>query len=521
MPSNGEDLLEESRETDQTLGRLASIGQISAGIAHEVKNPLTSVKGFLQLLQEEQQHSFLDMAASELDRALDTLENLLHVSKPDLDNEAYTSIHVCAELESIIYLFQDQLYRVQVKTDFENTNEIILGQRNQLKKAFFNLLKNAFEAIAEEGQIIIGHRRIGNRILVTIEDSGAGVPEEKMEMLGTPFYTTKENGTGMGLAQVFSTIYQHGATIDVESYEGRGTKFMIQFPVVLNGEIEPRELDLPYEEGQSFEQYLEANREQFKSLLLQEAMTIFQRVEEAETLDQEDLLSTATSLKRYVIQGLQHEVIVMAKSHGRNWAKNGLPLILKLEWIQSFRKVFSDFAYTFYKRTSPELDSVLKMERQTTYILDHFINHYIASFTEYNKDVLRSHRELIDELSVPVILLTPSLGVLPIVGTIDTYRAKQIQERVLAQIESLKISRMIVDLSGVAYMDTAVVSHLFQIIEGLALLGCEAVVTGIRSEIANTIIDLGVRLTDKIHIQGTLQQALDKFGLKVTYTNDI
>lgn len=69
-------------------------------------------------------------------------------------------------------------------------------------------------------------------------------------------------------------------------------------------------------------------------------------------------------------------------------------------------------------------------------------------------------------------------------------------------------------------MDTAVVSHIFQIIEGLALLGCRAVVTGIRSEIANTIIDLGVKLTDKIEIQGTLQQALDEFGLKVTSTEE-
>jgi len=184
LQTNGNIKGKQADETDHTLSRLASIGQISAGIAHEVKNPLTSVKGFLQLLQEETKHSYLDLASSELDRAISILQNLLQVSKPDLDDESYNSINLCLELESIIYLFQDQLYRVRIEKNFSDTDQVIYGKKNQLKKGFFNLLKNAFEAIPEEGTIFIEHQRVGNSILLIIRDTGVGIPEEKIPLLG-------------------------------------------------------------------------------------------------------------------------------------------------------------------------------------------------------------------------------------------------------------------------------------------------------------------------------------------------
>jgi len=520
LQTNGNIKGKQADETDHTLSRLAAIGQISAGIAHEVKNPLTSVKGFLQLLQEETKHSYLDLASSELDRAISILQNLLQVSKPDLDDESYNSINLCLELESIIYLFQDQLYRVRIEKNFSDTDQVIYGKKNQLKKAFFNLLKNAFEAIPEEGTIFIEHQRVGNSILLIIRDTGVGIPEEKIPLLGTPFFSTKDEGTGMGLTQVFSTIYQHGAKIDVKSVEGGGTTFMVEFPVITKDNIELRDLPLHFEEGQTLKEFMEANAEQFKEVILADASHIFQQIEGHETINQDYLLGTARRLIHSFVEGIPHEMIVLAKDHGKNWAKSNLPLILKMEWIQSFHKVYADFLYNYYKHNNTSFDTIIKAERETTFLMNTFTNHYISSYTEYNNDLLRSHRELIEELSVPVILLTPTLGVLPMVGTIDTYRAKNIQEKVLHQIESLKLKKMIVDLSGVAYMDTSVVAHLFRIIEGLALLGCKAIVTGIRSEIANTMIELGIVLTDKIEIQGTLQQALEQFGLKVAVISD-
>jgi len=105
--SNGQENNNKGTKSDHTLSRLASIGQIAAGIAHEVRNPLTAVKGFLQLLQEEFSHRYLDIACSELDQAISTLQDLLQVSKPDLEEESYIAINLCSELESLLYLFQE------------------------------------------------------------------------------------------------------------------------------------------------------------------------------------------------------------------------------------------------------------------------------------------------------------------------------------------------------------------------------------------------------------------------------
>ena len=112
---------------------------------------------------------------------------------------------------------------------------------------------------------------------------------------------------------------------------------------------------------------------------------------------------------------------------------------------------------------------------------------------------------------MPVIQLTDSIAILPIVGTLDTLRAKKIQENVLVQIYQLKLKRIIIDLSGVPYMDTAIVSHLFKIVNGIAIQGCKATITGIRPEITNTMVELGIAFHDKAETRGTLQQALEEY----------
>ena len=279
MPSNGLEKDKKVAEKDNTLSRLASIGQIAAGIAHEVRNPLTAVKGFLQLLQKDFSHRYLDFASSELDQAISTLQDLLQVSKPDLEDESYIAINLCSELESLLYLFQDQIYRVQIVRKFYDSDAIIYGKRNQLKKAFFNLLKNAFEAIPNEGIITIEHHRVGDLVYVIISDTGVGVPNDKLQLLGTPFFTTKEAGTGMGLTQVFSTIYQHGGAIDVKSREGIGTTFTIKFPTEITEQIGVIDLDLQYVDGQSFKEYFLLNQDRFNELFASDTKDTIQLID--------------------------------------------------------------------------------------------------------------------------------------------------------------------------------------------------------------------------------------------------
>ncbi|WP_051188213.1 ATP-binding protein [Brevibacillus thermoruber] len=509
MRSNGQERNYKAPKTDDTLSRLASIGQIAAGIAHEVRNPLTAVKGFLQLLQEEISHGYLDIACSELDQAIATLQDLLQVSKPDLEEESYISINLCSELESLLYLFQDQIYRVQIVRNFRNSDEVICGKRNQLKKAFFNLLKNAFEAIPHEGIISIEHYRMGDFVFVSISDTGVGVPQEKLQLLGTPFFTTKDEGTGMGLTQVFSTIYQHGGTIDVKSREGIGTTFTIQFPIEMIEQIGVMNLNMQYVEGQSFQEYFVMNQDRFHELFAHETKGTNQLIEASMyNIDVQDIFDRMAKL---LVEERQHELTILAKELGKTGARNDVPLVIKLELIQAFRKVYWNLLHNYYQHVGLDMEGVFQLGIKTNFILDHYIFHYFSSYIEYKDELLRSHRETIDDLSVPIIPLSASMAVLPIVGTLDTYRAKKVQERTLNQIASLKIQKIIIDLSGVAFMDTAVVGHLFRIVEGIGLLGCKAIITGIRPEIANTMIELGIVFTEKVDTKATLQQALEEY----------
>ncbi len=509
MLSNGQEKNKKVTETDHTLSRLASIGQIAAGIAHEVRNPLTSVKGFLQLLQKEFSHKYIDLACSELDQAISTLQDLLQVSKPDLEDESYVAINLCSELESLLYLFQDQIYRVRIVKNFHDSHEVIYGKRNQLKKAFFNLLKNAFEAIPNEGIIAIEHYRMGDFVYVIISDTGVGVPKDKIQLLGTPFFTTKDDGTGMGLTQVFSTIYQHGGLIDVKSTEGIGTTFTIQFPTEITEKIGVIDLDLQYVNGYSFKEFFLLNQDRFNELFALETKDTIQLIEDSKyKLDARGIFDKKAKL---LVEDRQHELIMLAKEVGKKAAKNDVPLVIKLELSQAFRKLYWNFLHHYYRHVELDMEGFFQLGIKTNFILDHYIFHYFSSYIEYKDELLRTHRETIDDLSVPIIPLSNSMAVLPIVGTLDTYRAKKVQERTLNQISSLKIQKIIIDLSGVAFMDTAVVGHLFRIVEGIGLLGCKAIITGIRPEIANTMIELGIPFTEKVETKATLQQALEEY----------
>ncbi|SOC25386.1 two-component system sporulation sensor kinase A [Ureibacillus xyleni] len=212
--------------------KLASLGQIAASIVHEVKNPLTRVKGFLQLLKQDQPHNFLDTMDSELEKALTILHSLLFVSKPDLTDEPFVSIELSKEIESTLSLFQEKLENVKLVIQIRDSNKKVVGKRNSLLKAIFNLIKNAIEAISEEGTIKVEHYYQNGWVHVKVSDSGVGVSQEQLKMLGTPFFTTKDHGTGLGLTQVYTTIYDQGGDISVQSEVGKGTTFHVKLPAL-------------------------------------------------------------------------------------------------------------------------------------------------------------------------------------------------------------------------------------------------------------------------------------------------
>lgn len=503
---------------DNHPSRLASVGQIAAGIAHEVRNPLTTVKGFLQLLQKQSPHSYIDIAQQELDNAIAILQSLLNISKPDMDDEPLAKFNLCAELESILSLFQDQIYRVNVKKDFQDVDVEIYGKKNQLKRALFNILKNAFEAIPGEGNVTIRHYRKEQTVHVSISDTGVGIPQDQLDLLGTPFFTTKSEGTGMGLAYVFSTVYQHGGRITVESQENKGTIFNFEFPIEILIAKGVLELNLEYEPQMDLIQFLKTNRTDFEERLLVEAVNVRDIIQDIKTIGNIDLMSNAHKLMQLIIDHKDLDIVTFAQEEGELWARHStLNLAVKLEWVQAIRRVLWDFIYNFERLGGNDVsrEQFFALERQMNTALDAFLRHFFMSYTRFKDELIRSHKEMIDDLSVPIIPLTDNVSILPLLGTIDTFRAKTIQEKVLQQIGLQRIRTLLIDLSGVAYLDTMVVTHLFKIMDGIGYMGCKAIVTGIRSEIANTMVNQGISLFERVQVMGTLQQALEEIGLVI------
>ncbi|HZG55345.1 ATP-binding protein [Paenibacillus sp.] len=497
---------------DAHLGRLASVGQIAAGIAHEVRNPLTAVRGFLQLLKEKNEQKYIDIAETELNNAIGILQNLLQVSKPDLEDEPFESIDMAHELDGVAQLFQDQLYRVRVESDFQSPGTYVYAKRNQIKKALFNLLKNAFEAIPDEGTIRIGQRVTEEAVYIYVEDSGVGIPKEKLGMLGTPFFTTKDSGTGMGLAFVYSVVYQNRGSIQVESKERVGTKFTLSFPRGSKDRLgrEAVQLDLKKADETQLKEFFVVNRDAFEERLLQEAVNVRDKIDEIRQVGNINLLDNAHKLVLMIVEGKAHDVAAFGRMEGVAWAKHSLTLAFKLEWIQAVRRVMWDFLYNFdrMKETALELKDFYNLEKRINELMDQFSTQLFMSYTQYKDDLIRSQREMMEDLSVPIIPLNTSTSILPLIGHIDRPRADKIEDIVISRIGNERIETLIMDLSGVVQMESDVVRHLINVIDGIRMMGCSVVITGLRPEIVKTMIRAGLSFETKAVMKGTLQQAL-------------
>jgi len=499
------------------LNQLASVGQIAAGIAHEVKNPLTAVKGFLQLLQQEHDHEYLEIAQSELENALITLNNLLQVSKPDLEDEEVQKIFLSVELESILNLFQDKLYDITIITDFKNMDVSIIGKKNQFKKAFFNLIKNAIESMDGKGTLTLTHKCEQDEIVVSIKDTGAGIPQDKLSMLGTPFFTTKETGTGMGLMQVFSVIYQHGGKIMVDSKENHGTTFIINIP--LQGQLKPngvKALPLEYVEESSIKDFFLGNRKAFEEKLLDEAINVKDQIDEIQNIGNINLLNNAHKLVLFIVEGREHDLISFAKQEGVAWAKHSLTLALKLEWVKAIRRTMWNFLYQYdlLNQTQADRLSFFSLEKNINDLMDQFLTYFFISYSKFKDELLEKQHKLVEHLSVPIIPLNEEICILPLIGTIDDRRIMTIQDKVLAEIETNHIHTLIIDLSGVASIDTQAANDLVKVIKGISIMGCKPILTGLRAELVKSLISRGIGLNSHAEFKGTLKLALHEVGFK-------
>jgi two-component system, sporulation sensor kinase E len=214
---------------------LSVVGELAAGIAHEIRNPMTALKGFIQLLESsmgKDHEMYFHVIKSELQRIDSIITEFLILAKPQAVQ--YQKTDLAKIMRDTLELLNAQavMHNVQFKERYNSEVPEIFAEPNQLKQVFINIVKNAIEVMPKGGTIaIVITKKEDNKVRISISDEGIGIPREKIKKLGEPFYTTKERGTGLGLMVTFKIVEEHEGTVEVESELGKGTTFHIDFPI--------------------------------------------------------------------------------------------------------------------------------------------------------------------------------------------------------------------------------------------------------------------------------------------------
>lgn len=213
--------------------KLSIVGELAAGVAHEIRNPLTTIKGFVQLYKWENGKSEInDLLLSELERIETITSEMLSLGKPQAVQLHRTNLGELVENTLELLSPEALMSDIQFNLQIEDSGLFITCEKNQLKQVFLNILKNAIEAMPKGGTIDIHLRNSGTgECILTFHDEGVGIPEEILPRLGEPFYTLKEKGTGLGLMICNKIVKQHLGTISYHSKKQEGTLVQIRLPL--------------------------------------------------------------------------------------------------------------------------------------------------------------------------------------------------------------------------------------------------------------------------------------------------
>ena len=221
--------------------KLGVLGELAAGIAHEVRNPLTTLKGFLQLINsdmDKNNQKYITLMLDEVDRIEQITNEFMAAAKPQALH--YTNANIIPIINQVVALMQPQaiLNGVQINVNVNDSDKIQLihCEKNHLKQVFINLLKNAFEAMPTGGSLTITVEQEKNFINLYFIDTGLGIPEDALKKLGEPFFTLKEKGNGLGLMMCKKIIQDHNGMMNVTSKINEGTSFKITFPASCGNE---------------------------------------------------------------------------------------------------------------------------------------------------------------------------------------------------------------------------------------------------------------------------------------------
>ncbi|GAB4375581.1 MAG: hypothetical protein Kow0042_21100 [Calditrichia bacterium] len=215
--------------------RLAAIGEMSAKVAHEIRNPLVSIGGFARILERklgdnEDLKRYASIIKNQVSNLEAILNNILSIATPRKVQRHSVEMH--AVIQQVLMMLEEALEKRKIKVDLQFTceNSIVWGDEKQLFQVMLNLMKNSIEAIGAEGLISLQTRCGEEHLEIVVRDTGAGIPEEHKDKIYDLFFTTKKDGTGLGLSIVRQIIEDHEGKIHIESFPGKGTTVKIHLP---------------------------------------------------------------------------------------------------------------------------------------------------------------------------------------------------------------------------------------------------------------------------------------------------
>lgn len=213
--------------------KLSLAGQLAAAVAHEIRNPLTGIKGFIQLLKgsAKENHLYYDIIMAEVERVNEIVNEFLYLAKPEIP--IVKKNDMVELIKEVIVLLNTQaiLKNVKISIDVNTSKTLISCDRNQIKQVFKNIIKNSIDVMSKGGNIIVSILKTGTKLVIIVDDEGIGISKERLSRLGEPFYTTKEKGTGLGLMISRKIIEEHNGTISFASIVNEGTTVTVVLPI--------------------------------------------------------------------------------------------------------------------------------------------------------------------------------------------------------------------------------------------------------------------------------------------------
>lgn len=231
----------ETSESLQQNDKLSAVGQLAAGIAHEIRNPLTSLKGFIQLMKSDHQYNeqYLKIMEMEIERIDSISKELMLLAKPNKND--FKLCNLVTILKKCMALLEGEMFqkRIRILQTITAKPVLVVCDEQKIKQVIINLIKNAIEAMDQHGEIVIEIDKKHDQAVLSITDQGCGIPEELIGKIGQPFFTTKKNGNGLGLMMCYKIIAEHQGEIHVKSKVGVGTTFVVTLPLADNRKDHP------------------------------------------------------------------------------------------------------------------------------------------------------------------------------------------------------------------------------------------------------------------------------------------